>query len=222
MPTHTASRACCLIASLARMHARAECIACSGPHASGVPTRTAEQNREICWRVADGRFGPLAGAAGRPLRRRGRWTYWPAASRTRRLPRHLPAGTPGRRSDVRRGALLEHQRLVLVPHEQCRLRAEVDLVAILERVRLDRRVGRRAASGVLPHRIYVVGDLAAVVEPVDAAAGGHRGRRRSRETSSPRSTGGWRAPPSAPASTSSTAASSSRWSNVGYPHFEAS
>ena len=64
MPTHTTSRACCLIASLARMHARAECIACSGPHAIGVPTRTAEQNREICWRVADGRFGPFAGAAG--------------------------------------------------------------------------------------------------------------------------------------------------------------
>ena len=39
------SRAFCLMASLARMQARAESNALSGPHESGVPTRTAEQKR---------------------------------------------------------------------------------------------------------------------------------------------------------------------------------
>src|SRR5207302_2588832 len=45
-------------ASFARMHARAECIARSGPHATGFPTRTASQNLATSKRVADGRSAP--------------------------------------------------------------------------------------------------------------------------------------------------------------------
>jgi hypothetical protein len=39
------SRFFCFIDSLAVMHARADSNALSGPHASGVPTRIAEQKR---------------------------------------------------------------------------------------------------------------------------------------------------------------------------------
>ena len=50
------TRACFLMASLARIHARAEWIARSGPHLSGLFTRIASQNPAISYRVADGRL----------------------------------------------------------------------------------------------------------------------------------------------------------------------
>jgi hypothetical protein len=43
--SHMVNRVFCLIASFARMQARAEARALSAPHDTGVPTRTAEQKR---------------------------------------------------------------------------------------------------------------------------------------------------------------------------------
>ena len=45
----------------------------------------------------------------------------------------------------------------------------VDLVVVVEGVRLDRGEDRGAAARVLEGRVDVVGDLAAVLEAVDAA-----------------------------------------------------
>src|SRR6188474_27608 len=44
----------CLMASFARMQGRAEAIALSGPHATGVPVRIAEQKRWISMRIGRG------------------------------------------------------------------------------------------------------------------------------------------------------------------------
>jgi hypothetical protein len=49
----------CFAASQVAMHPPAESNARSGPHLSAVPTRTAEQNVEISFSVADSRLASL-------------------------------------------------------------------------------------------------------------------------------------------------------------------
>ena len=169
---HTARRACCSMDSVARMQARAEIIARSGPHASGSPVRTAWANRSISRRVEVRRSKRWPGAAaeargiGGPVARLrlGRLDHRRARGRRRDLNGRAGASRP----------FFEEQRFLLGRQDQRAFGAEEHLVVVVEGVRFDRREDGGAAARILERPVHVIGALTPVLEAVDAARRVHR------------------------------------------------